>query len=491
MPDKQMVSPKNWRFIIGILVMCVGMQIANYGTAVCISGEVTRMNAAEYYVLIAAMGSMGMMLILPVVGKLTAIFGQRNMILYGILIQLSGRILMMFSQNWILFMIAFLIQSVGGGFYVSSAHVNMASAVDAGERSKFFGYIAMANAVGAITGPILVSNLYAAGGILAKLAYIINLPVTLTGFALVWKDCPVRRTPGGAKGFDYLGLALMVLGLASLVLWLNLGGKMFSWLSLPSGLMVILSVASLMLMLRRELTITNPAVPLRMFRNKRLTFAFVCAMVASAYASCSASYSIMWIRLNYMDFSASSLFTGTATLPQQMVILVLGFFLGGYVGKNFRKRFRIVGVASMVAAMLATGLLFCLQFTGTATENNLLVLGNGLPLGMVMIYLATAIGGFTSVVSQSTYSTFWQSNTALEDIPAGQALYSFGSTGGSVVFGAVAGVILGTSGDYARVFATGFVFAAVGLLCAWAGFRFPDEEKKQENNRLEQITCFF
>ena len=177
-----------------------------------------------------------------------------------------------------------------------------------------------------------------------------------------------------------------------------------------------------------------------------------------------------------MDFPAGSLFAGTATSAQQLVIFTLGFFLGGCVGKNFKRRFRIFGIASMISAMAATGLLVCLQFTGTADQGNLLTIKGTLPVGMLVIYAATGIGGFTSVVAQSTYSSFWQSNTPAEQIPAGQALYSIGSAGGSVIFGAVAGVVLGNSGDYSRVFATGFVFATVGLFCAWIGFRFPKEE---------------
>jgi len=470
-------AKKNWAFIIGVLIMCVGMQFANYGTALCLSGEMTRMNATSYYVLVSAMGSMGMMLILPVVGKLTAIFGQRKMILFGITIQFLGRLIMMFCNSWVPFMLAFLLQSVGSGLYISSAYVNMASVVSPQERSRFFGYIAVANAVGAIIGPILASRIYALGGMTGKLAFIANLPITLVGFALIFKDCSTRKNPAAAKGFDYAGLILTVVGLASMVLWLNLSGKMFRWASVPSILLLVLAVVCLALSIRRETTISNPAVPLKMFRNKRLTYAFICAMVASAYASCSASYSAMWIRLNYIRLPAGVTFAGTATLPQQLVILVMGLFLGAWVGKRFAKRFRPVGIVSMIAAMAATGILFCLRFTGTAANGDLRMLTEGLPLGMVLIYIATAIGGFTSVISQSTYSTFWQSNTAREEIPSGQALYTFGSTGGSVIFGAVAGLALGTSGDYSRVFATGFCFAVVGLIAALVGFRFTKEEQ--------------
>ncbi len=467
---------KNWIFIFGVLIMSVGMQVANYGTAVCLSAEVAKMNASQYYVLIAALGTLGMMLILPIVGKITAILGQRNVILMGIIIQLIGRIMMMFTATWIPYSLGYLIQSIGGGCYISSAYVNMAVAVDAAERPKFFGYISMANAVGAIFGPMMVSALYASGGLLAKFAYISNLPFSILGFLMIFSGCSTRKTPGAAKGFDYFGLVLTVIGLACMVLWMNLGGKMFAWTSVPSIIMLIVTVVALFLMFRRETTIANPAVPVKMFKNKRLSFAFIGSLVAAAYSTCSGSYCVMWIRSNFQGFPMSTFFNGTATMAQQIVILILGFFLGAYVSKKFAVRFRTMGIASMAAAMLATGLLFCLKFTGSAKGGDLVMLSDGLPAGMALIYLATAIGGFTSSVAQSTFSAFWQSNTPREDFPAGQAMYSFGSTGGSAIFGSVVGVIMGTSGDYTRAFATGFAFATVGLICAIVGFRFTKEE---------------
>ena len=105
-----------------------------------------------------------------------------------------------------------------------------------------------------------------------------------------------------------------------------------------------------------------------------------------------------------------------------------------------------------------------------------MTLGSSFPLGMLLIYVATAIGGFASTIAQSTFSAYWQSNTPSEDIPSGQALYNFGATGGSCIFSAVVGVVLGSSVDYSKAFATGFVFALVGLICAIIGFKFTKEE---------------
>lgn len=476
MAESLVAKKKNWVFIIGVLIMCVGMQFASYGTVVCVSGAVGAMNATQYYVLISSLGTLGMMLVLPIVGKLTAILGLRKLILLGIIIQLTGRIGMIFFTTWIPYAACFLLQSIGGGCYISSSFVNLSGAISVEERPKYFGFIAVANATGAISGPIIISAMYSAGGLLGSLAYVANLPFTIIGFLMITKECSTKKTPGAAKGFDFPGLILAVVGVASLLLWLNLGGKMFAWLSSPSGILAVLAVVCLVSVIRRELTIDNPVIPIKMFKNKRLKYAIIGAMVNACYGTCSGSYCVMWIRMNFQAFPAATFFNGTATMVQQFVILILGFFLGGFVAAKFAKRFRRFGILAMVATMTATGLLFCLQFTGTAAGGNLIVIGSSLPLGMLLIYVATAIGGFASVIAQSTYSAFWQTNTPREHIPSGQSLYSFGSSGGSAVFGAIVGVVIGTSGDYTRAFATGFFVACLGLVCALIGFKFTKEE---------------
>lgn len=478
---------RNWPFIIGVLFICVGMQFANYGSALCVSGDLTKLGATQFYVLISSLGTMGMMLVLPVLGKLTAILGQRTTILMGVCIQLIGRIIMMIAPGWPVYALGQLIQSIGGGFYISAAYVLMPLAVERPELPKFFGYIAVANALGSMCGPLIVSMVYAMGGIYSKLALILNLPLVAIGLLLVMKDCPNKKNKDAAKGYDFAGLLLTVFGIACLVFCLNLSGKMFAWGSVPCLILASSAAVCIFIMIRRELSISNPAVPLKMFRNERLTYAFICAAVASAYSTCSASYCAMWIRTNFQGLPASTFFTGTGTLAQGLVTFVLGLFLGGYVGQKFAVRFRPFGIMSMVTAMIATGLLYCLKFTGTAAGGDLVLLANGtIPAGMLLIYLATAIGGFTSSVAQGLYSAYWQSNMPREDIATGSALYNFGNTGGSVIFSAVVGVVLGSSGDFTRAFATGFVFACIGLLVALKGFRFTAEEIETAERQYQE-----
>lgn len=475
MPETVSTPKKNWTVIIGVLILTLGLMIANYGCAVSMAGDLGALGAVQYYVLVAALGSLSMMLVLPIVGRLTGIFGLRTLVLIGIIIQLAGRVLMMFATSWVPYAIGYFVQGLGGGACTTAAYVILAVTVAPQETPKFFGFNSVAMSIGSMLGPILVSTMSALGGMAAKLAYISHLPFVVIALLLVWKGCPNQRTPGAGKGFDYLGVVLSVIGLSCLVLWLNLGNKMFTWISAPSIILAVVAIAAIIIVIRREITIQNPAIPLRMFRNKRLTVAFIGSVCASVYSTCVATYTIMWVMYNYGSFPGATLYNGTASIMNHIVGLILGLFLGGYIGEKFVTRFRPFAILGSVAAIVATGMLFCLRFTGTAAEGNIVTVGS-VPLGMIVIYVACAIGGFTFTVSNAAYTPFWQSNTPREEIPDGQSMYSFGAMLASCLFGALAGVLMGNSGDYTIAFGAACIICVLGLINAIVGFKFSPEE---------------
>lgn len=474
MTDKK--TTNTGTIILGTLIMCLGMQFANYGTALCVSGDVGQMDAMQYYVFIQAIGSIGMMLILPVIGKLTNLMGMRTLVFSGVVLQVIGRALMALKMNWVIYTVGMLIQSIGGGCYISASFVIIAMAVAAEKRAKYFGLIATFNGIGAIVGPILCSMIYSSE--MSGMAYFIFVPIVLLGYALAFKGIPNGKQRDNDR-FDFAGLFLTIMGILCLLLWMNLSGsgKMFAWTSAPSIICLVVGAVCMVLSIRREITIANPAVPFRMFKNKRLTFAFIGALVQAALSTCTATYAVMWIRINYQGLSGTTLFNGTSTLGQQIVVLIGGLTISAYISAKFVSRFRGAALIAAVSGVLSTLILFCIRFTGTAASGNIVFIGNSdFPVGMIIIYVGAVFAGITSCIAQSTYSAFWQSNAKPEEMASGQALYTFGATGGSAVFGAVVGVVLGTSTDYSIGFLVGLVFAVAGLIAAVIGMKFPKEE---------------
>lgn len=462
--------------VFGILLMCLGMQFANYGTALAVAGDVGQMDAMQYYIFIQALGTIGMMLILPLVGKLNQLIGMRTLVFIGIILQVLGRVMMALKASWGLYAAGMLVQAIGGGAYVSATFAVIAMTVAAEKRAKYFGLIATFNGIGAIIGPIISSAVYASSATLAT--YFLFAPIVLIGFFIAFKGIPNSKVAGALKGFDIGGLLLTVLGILGLMLWMNLSGegKMFAWASAPSIIFLIVGVVCIIAAIYRELKVDNPAVPFAMLKNKRLAFASIGAFVQAVLSTCTATYSVMWIRINYQEFSGATLFNGTASLGQQLVVLIGGLTLAAFLSAKFVSRFRGAAIFAAVCAVLSCAILYCIKFTGTVFTGDIMFLGGDFPAGMLIVYVGSVFAGFTSVITQSTFSAFWQSNTPPEQIPAGQALYTFFSTGGSAIFGAIAGVVLGSSTDYSVCFLVGLCFAIVGLITAIIGLKFPKEE---------------
>lgn len=446
----------NKLYVIGILIFCVGLMFSNYGPGMAIPAKLGAMDGMSYYALISAMGTLGMILVLPMVGKLYAIFGIRNVLIFGILLQLAARIGCMLSASVAPLLILYCVQAIGGGVLMPAAYTLMAGAVSSEDRPKYYGFIATFNAIGSLLGPILCGWLVDRG--VGDLAFVAYIPIVIVAFICIFRSVPNQRQAQAAVGFDYLGVVLLVVSITCIVLWMNLGGKDFPWASLPSIAMIVVGIFALVALIRRSLTIENPSVPLRLFKKKRLTSSFLVAFLLSGYSTCSAAYLIVYIQTILLSGNAT--ISGTATMPQTIVTAILGVVIGGYLGKGFAKRFRPIGILAGVSALAASLLLFLLK-----PESS-----------MFQVWIATALGGASLAISQSAFTAFFQTELVPEEIPAAQSLYSFGGTSGSVIFGAFAGIILNISGSYNHVFLLSVIWAVLALLIAFTGFRFSKEE---------------
>ena len=140
--------------------------------------------------------------------------------------------------------------------------------------------------------------------------------------------------------------------------------------------------------------------------------------------------------------------------------IILGLFMGGIMGRAFKKRFRPVALLGIIA--YGIGLMIFYFLTPSSP--------------VFIIYLATGIGGIGQAVVQATFAAFYQSELKPEDIRPAQGMYQFASTGGSSVFTAIVGAAMTMGMGLQQVFLLGTGFIAVGLVVAIFTFRFPKEE---------------
>ncbi|MGZ4134332.1 MAG: DHA2 family efflux MFS transporter permease subunit, partial [Tumebacillaceae bacterium] len=117
-----------------------------------------------------------------------------------------------------------------------------------------------------------------------KWLFLINLPVGVISIILAIRMIPSYRlrTP---KGFDVPGLVTVVASSLSLLIAFSEGHK-WGWSSWQTLSLIVFGVVTLALFIWRELAVAEPLLNIRVFQNKRYTFAIIvnCIMTMSLYS---------------------------------------------------------------------------------------------------------------------------------------------------------------------------------------------------------------
>lgn len=157
--------------------------------------------------------TLGMAISTPIIGKLADRYGRKKLFIFEISLFAIGSLLVALSPSFLFFLLARLIQSIGGGgiYIIASSHV--LSTYDRIQQGKLLGAMGAVNGIASVVGPNL-------GAIILKLTghwnwlFIINIPIAI--FVIIAGGMVIPETKGGdLKKLDYRGLTLLTLGIFS------------------------------------------------------------------------------------------------------------------------------------------------------------------------------------------------------------------------------------------------------------------------------------
>ena len=454
---------KKGLLIFTALFLMVGMMMASYSSNVLLPSQLTVFadpsdtTYSLYYAFMAAIASTGMMIALPISGSLSAKFGSKTIMVFGILAQFVMKLLLPFMSSVVLFGLVYFLMGFFGGLYMAAPYTLMAEIVSPEERPKYFGFLAAMSAVGALLGPLLTGIVSANLGL--KVAWPFYFLFLIIPLVLLLVNYPNTKRPG--VSFDVGGLLLLALFVIPLIFWLSLGGGVFQRFSGIGLVLLALSIIGLVWMIIREKKVENPAVPVKMFAKKRFRTTFIVAALIVAYATTAGAYGIRYAQ---QVMGVSQTVSSTVTMPQTIVQFIVGIVIGGIIGKQFKKKFRAVGLISIIAYIAALLIMWTLKADSS----------------IILLLVATGIGGIGQGISQSQYAAFFQSELKMEEIRPAQGMYQFAQTGFSSIITAVYGLAQGLGAGMHDLFLLGAVICGIGLIVALVGFRFPKEEIEAE-----------
>lgn len=374
----------------------------------------------------------------PIAGKLSDLFGRRIMLLVGVGVFTAASLFSGLSGSVLDLIIWRAVQGIGGGIITANAFTIVGDLFAARERGKWQGLIGAVFGLSSVIGPLLGGFLTDGHTIFGlttdwRWTFFINIPVGIAAFALIMKYCPPLRH-AKKPYIDYLGAALLALGLGTLILAVDNTDVIFAGfleatgmsLAILRAIMITVVVAVTLAFISVERRAREPILPLHLFRN----YNFVLVTIVALLFGAAFMGSILYLtQFNQQVFGATPTESGLMLLPMVGGIMVASIGSGQIISRTGRyKIFMQIGI------ILATVAMFALS-TLTPEKSYLYEV-------MMMIPLGLGMGVMMPVISLVVQSEFSQKELGVAT-SSSQLFRSLGSAIGTAVFGAMltAGIV--------------------------------------------------
>jgi len=195
-------------------------------------------------------------------------------------------------------------------------------------RSMALALLSMVTVVAPIVGPITggwITDNYSWPWI-----FFINVPIGIFATLAVWTQMRARKETKSHMRIDFIGIALMVIGVGSLQIALDQGNDLDWFASQQIVILIIVSAISLVFFVIWELGERHPIVNLGLFKDRN--FAVGTLSLTLGYAAFFAINIIMpqWLQTQ-MGYTA--IWAGLATAPMGALPVIMTPFMGRYANK--------------------------------------------------------------------------------------------------------------------------------------------------------------
>jgi EmrB/QacA subfamily drug resistance transporter len=386
------------------------------------------------------------MTLIPIVGKLSDLFGRKWFLLAGTVLFLLGSMLAGASQTINQLIIFRGLQGLGAGMGMALIATVMADLFPPEERAKWGGLFGAVYGISSLLGPSLGGWLAEHGPLMGSLVtetsrwrwvFYINLPIGIIAVIALVIFLPATgsaATDGQPKratfrNIDVLGALLCAAATICLILGLTWGGEQPGTWTSPSVLaMLAIGSVLLILFLAAERKAREPILPLDLFRNSVFRIGALVTLLQCMVLLGLALYLPLFFQ-GVLQVSPTT--TGLIMTPFSLS-MVAGAVLSGMAMSRL-KRYRAIAIA---AALLMSVGAFLITLLGPTSS---------IPLAIGFMVLAgVGIGAFFSLPTVTVQNTLPTSQLGI-GTAALRYLGQVGATLGVAIVGAA--VTSGASGD--------------------------------------------
>lgn len=201
----------------------------------------------------------------PIYGKLADLYGRKPLLLFGTITFLGGSVLSGISWNMVSLILFRGVQGIGAGALTPIIFTVVGDLYTIQERARIQGWLSSVWGISAVIGPAI-------GGFFVEFAswrwiFYINLPLGLVAIFMIVSSLheSVERRP---HHIDYLGAALLTVGVGLLIFATLEGGVGWPWLSPQTALFLLVATLALAGFVWQERRAAEPMLPLWVFTRR-------------------------------------------------------------------------------------------------------------------------------------------------------------------------------------------------------------------------------
>lgn len=282
----------------------------------------------------------------PIWGKVGDMYGRKGAFLSSIVLFLTGSALSGMAQDMGQLIAFRAVQGLGAGGLMVGVMAIIGDLVPPRERGKYQGMMAGVMAIAMIGGPLVGGSITDHWG--WRWAFYINLPLGVVALGLITAVLHLPKKRSEAR-IDYLGAALLTVGITSIVLVTTWGGTEYAWGSARIMELIGIGVAALVGFVFWQTRAAEPIVPLHIFRSRNFTLMSVIGFI-TGFVMFGATLFLPLYQQSVQGASATN--SGLLLLPMLGAMLVTSMVAGRITTSSGRyKVFPIVGGALMIVGL--------------------------------------------------------------------------------------------------------------------------------------------
>lgn len=404
--------------LIGCFFLLLSIGMLGLSLNIALGPLLTATGNMGSFAIISVVGSLGMVVMTPIGGKLGDLYGRRNVVLvFGIVAVLSTVGLGVVKQIGVFILLRFIVSAAQGAF-LSIPFACTMEICDSKLLPKMTGLLSTASALGTFLGSYIAGLLIDANRI--RFALIFPVIPLLVGIVLFCTSMPNRRGSGKVV-FDTAGMIVLIILLTTLFVPVTMGSAI-GWTSPVILGSFVIAIVSFFGFIKLEKRAANPIVPLHLFKSK----AYVCILVVGF-----TSFFLTVPMNTYLPLAVQQVIDGgTATqsgilqLPRSILMIIAPVFAGAWVSRKKQNCW----IALLLAPIFS--LISFLPLWKITSGTSL-----GLMIGCV------ALTAFVNCFRTVATSPLLRMHLDIRDIGIGMAMTNFFNTMSSLVSSSVSGAV--------------------------------------------------